>query len=174
MIACGLSFSATCQTSLHATGTAHGILEEEPQMRDIYKNPAKYATCQDTHTEVGEDGIDAGERDPIRFWFAETDDRVCACPSRPDLSVDEETVLSFIGGAIFWLDMTCRRSIDWAPGGDEPGGAGDAGDVALGAACAGKLPRRDEGEAEVTGTTQSVSSANEDGGLSHLVQRRVP
>lgn len=56
---------------------------------------------------MGEEGIDAGERDPRRCG-GETD--MSWCVARPDLSVDDETVLSFMTGAMLVTDVTFRRS----------------------------------------------------------------
>lgn len=102
---------------------------------------------------MGEEGIDAGERDPKRCG-GETD--MSWCVARPDLSVDDETVLSFMTGAMLVADVTVRRSSSWVRGlafadafvFEEDGKAG------AGWGCGGVAP-----EGDVTGTAITTPSA---------------
>ena len=60
---------------------------------------------------MGDEGIETGERDPSRCAGGETD--MSWCITRPDLSVEDDTVRSFIAGA---MGAMCRRSSTCALG----------------------------------------------------------
>ena len=57
---------------------------------------------------MGDEGIETGERDPKRCVARPTGAK--GCVFLHDLSVPEEVVLSFMGGAIYDMAVTFRRS----------------------------------------------------------------